>query len=537
MSQIFKPSSGGGPGGDITLVDDSSNTLVGTNFPILGASFNSAKVMETQVSGLNFLIANNTWDTAYVVDQNTAYGEKGTFSTIQDAVDAIVLDGVATSSLAGLIKIRPGVYTETTITIPTGVIIVLAGDVPAAVANTVFGNDVRISGTIVLTDPTTLYIYNLRASIIDPVPASSSLFAVNCWINNLTLLGTANLENCWGSSILSSDAATLNCSFCVNLNINLAGGFVTIENCNDVTVDQNTAFSQLFINETTNLNLTGTADPSSVAFVQNALVNNPITLTGGRLLCGSLIEGQGGFTNFFSPGVESDQLRMTKGNCYNSRIIDDDFVITAYDYFVGVKGNSAAVAITLSVAPLAVADTQTWRIADLEGTAENNPITITPSAGLINGAASYVINSNYGSIEIYTDGTDFFVLGNNVAAAGSPTIYSSSVDLLATGATQIANFSSGSSSAFIITSITAVGTTITGVFGGGVADFGTNGPTYDNYVIAFSNFAPVQGQYVLTSAPGLIQIPTNTPFFINVTAADPTATADTQTIYIQGFYI
>lgn len=174
-------------------------------------------------------------------------------------------------------------------------------------------------------------------------------------------------------------------------------------------------------------------------------------------------------------------------------------------------------------------DNNTIRIGS-QGTGDSQQNTCF-IAGIVGSSAG----TNPAPVVIDTSGKLSSV--NQSTGFGVPVIYSSQVNLLATGATQLATFSSGISSAFIITSITAVGTTITGVYGGGIADFGTNGPTYDNYVIAFSNFAPVQGQYVFTSAPGLVQVPTNTPFFINVTTADPTATANTQTIYIQGFYI
>ncbi len=52
----------------------------------------------------------------------------------------------------------------------------------------------------------------------------------------------------------------------------------------------------------------------------------------------------------------------------------------------------------------------TIRIKDGQGNAGASSITITPASGLINGAATYVINTNYGSVEIYSDGTNMFTI-------------------------------------------------------------------------------------------------------------------------------
>lgn len=48
-------------------------------------------------------------------------------------------------------------------------------------------------------------------------------------------------------------------------------------------------------------------------------------------------------------------------------------------------------------------------IIDASGTAGTNNITVTPAAGTINGAASFVMNTNYSSIEVTSDGTNWFL--------------------------------------------------------------------------------------------------------------------------------
>ncbi len=54
---------------------------------------------------------------------------------------------------------------------------------------------------------------------------------------------------------------------------------------------------------------------------------------------------------------------------------------------------------------------QTFRIKDESGDAAANNITITPADAVnINGSANYVISSNYGSVDIYYNGTQFYTL-------------------------------------------------------------------------------------------------------------------------------
>ncbi len=42
------------------------------------------------------------------------------------------------------------------------------------------------------------------------------------------------------------------------------------------------------------------------------------------------------------------------------------------------------------------------------GGAATNNITVTPQTGTIDGAANVVINTNYGSVRTYSDGTNWF---------------------------------------------------------------------------------------------------------------------------------
>ena len=85
-----------------------------------------------------------------------------------------------------------------------------------------------------------------------------------------------------------------------------------------------------------------------------------------------------------------------------------DYVMTKFDYYVGVTNTVAPRAITLPD-PATLSNNKTFEVGDESGNAAVNNITITPAAGLINGAANFVINANYNSVLIRTDGTNYFI--------------------------------------------------------------------------------------------------------------------------------
>jgi hypothetical protein len=72
------------------------------------------------------------------------------------------------------------------------------------------------------------------------------------------------------------------------------------------------------------------------------------------------------------------------------------------------------------------------------------------------------------------------------------------------------------------------------------ADLGTNSPAYNNVIQGFQGFVTVTGDFGMSLNGGTLSpvkiIAGGTPVFVNVTVAD-TGTVDTQTIYVQGFYV
>lgn len=83
--------------------------------------------------------------------------------------------------------------------------------------------------------------------------------------------------------------------------------------------------------------------------------------------------------------------------------INSDVTLTANR--VHLVDTSAARALTL---PAAAADL-VLQVKDATGQAESNTITITPASGTIDGQASLTITSNYASIYLISNGTNWFV--------------------------------------------------------------------------------------------------------------------------------
>lgn len=78
------------------------------------------------------------------------------------------------------------------------------------------------------------------------------------------------------------------------------------------------------------------------------------------------------------------------------------------DHIIEVnKSSGAATTVNLFASP---ATGTTLIIKDGKGDAATNNITITPAAGNIDGAATYVIATNYGSVTIYYSGTEWRVI-------------------------------------------------------------------------------------------------------------------------------
>lgn len=78
------------------------------------------------------------------------------------------------------------------------------------------------------------------------------------------------------------------------------------------------------------------------------------------------------------------------------------------DAIIGVTSTAAARTITMPASSLVTG--QRWTVKDESGGAATNNITVNGNGKNIDGAATYVINTNFGSVDIYYNGSNFFVI-------------------------------------------------------------------------------------------------------------------------------
>ena len=85
------------------------------------------------------------------------------------------------------------------------------------------------------------------------------------------------------------------------------------------------------------------------------------------------------------------------------------------DVIIGYTALSAAVTVTLPTAAAANKG-KFYVIKDEAGAAATNNITIQPSSGNIDGVSSIAISSNFGSVQVYTDGNAWFTQSENLTS-------------------------------------------------------------------------------------------------------------------------
>ncbi len=100
----------------------------------------------------------------------------------------------------------------------------------------------------------------------------------------------------------------------------------------------------------------------------------------------------------------------TSGTVQQIRVVTASGAVTvaASDFIVVVnKTTGAATTVNLPSSPTSG---QTFRIKDGKGDAATNAITITPAAGAIDGATTYVLNVAYESVDLVYNGTQWNAL-------------------------------------------------------------------------------------------------------------------------------
>jgi hypothetical protein len=460
MSQSGIINSSGAPPGDVqSLTPDTGGVItpVGGTIDVVGYPAGSVQAMETYKTANGVLkIADQTWQTQYVVDASTTDGLRGTFTTIQSALNQAEADGASTLNYK-TIFIRPGGYTENLV-IPNGII--LKGDcVPSP-----FGTEesVIIYGTHNFENSTRAYISNL-----------SFLDLTNSTIFNVT--GTnvrASFNECsFGESAsgapfyvdLTGSSSYHSFTDCVFLADTYTGYHFQFNLNDTIAYFVNSFFGTNRLSSTagvpTRIQLSGTAR----GYIDNCVGINKINLGAGcylecydsSFLASSsrqpdyFIDGSGtgylsdcdfgsnastsvfptsgaaiksttgpwvisGLTSYggiiYEDATVISEGQSTQGDVIQTKATAVDYVANVNDYYIGVTDTSIARTITIPN-PTLITEGKIFYVKDESGAAGTNAITIQASGGAtIDGDASTVINSNYGSANIIKRGSVYYVI-------------------------------------------------------------------------------------------------------------------------------
>jgi len=391
----------------------------------------------------------------FIVASSTA-GTGANFTTIASAIAAAQGTGINST-----IFIQPGTYTEN-ITLVPGINLV-AFDCDSETPN------VTIIGKLTLTAAGTVSISGIRLqtnsdfAIVISGTLASQLQLRNCWLNctnntgisitsssagagieldkcrsELTTTGIALFAISGGGSFGASFSILTNNGASLTASTNSAGA-ITIRHCSlgiPITTSGTAALESdfnLFIMPTnlkvltiggsgTNILLNSTFSSGSATAISinaatlmaNCVVSssNASAIDGSSTLSLSGCQFNGSSstitTTTVTPLNSTTGTLNIKGGLIEKRTSTAiSYTVLVTDVIIGVTTNAAARTITMPNAGLVAG--QRWTIKDEAGTAGSvNNITISGNGANIDGSASYLISNNYGCVDIYTDGTNFF---------------------------------------------------------------------------------------------------------------------------------
>lgn len=107
-------------------------------------------------------------------------------------------------------------------------------------------------------------------------------------------------------------------------------------------------------------------------------------------------------------GVTATETSISQGLRINVTETATSYTVLLTDNIIGVTSTASARTITLPSAVTAGIG-KVFTIKDQSGGAASHNITIASSGGNIDGASTYAINSDYKSIDVYSNGTNWFV--------------------------------------------------------------------------------------------------------------------------------
>ena len=445
---------GGGGGGDITLTSQDGIPNTGSSFNFNGMAAASAPVISSSNIDSTFIFENRAWETQYIVDQNTTPGLRGTYSTLQSALDAAKADGMTfqnpkkilirfnntTSQWVEDLNIWSGAY--------------FACDAIGAPIGGAFIPPATIKGNHILESIGVFYSQGVNwESATDGIPlfsggeAITSICAADSVFSSVfadgSILETAgNFNGYFQNCDFNGNADTLNVFDCPSVgslifqtcNFNaismaFGGSSPIFKNCSDIGCITMAdfpvyAYDSTFVTTKNNISCVNQNSGLFSEFYNCKFTGNgpgqyaldAPGITGYFSNCAITGISQS-LEGFYSPGTIVGNGHNTAGNVLFGIKIDSNTTLDGSESYVGVLGNASAIQIQLRQS---IADYQVW-ICDESGTAATLPITITDvNGGTINGLSTYVINQNFGGALLRSiDGVNWSVIANATPGASS----------------------------------------------------------------------------------------------------------------------
>ena len=364
--------------------------------------------------------------TTYVVGISS---QEAVFTLIQDAIDQAITDG-ANSTDPAIIYIQAGTYYESITLSPYVHIAGLLSGVSGAVR--IVGNvTCNIAGNVILQNiqfdtpsliPTfsitgssvcSVYIFNCSINGEDQSALYMNNVSASCVISTSSILATAGGK---ALNILAADDLTLQNTFVTSTDTpsSLTNGFFQIEN-SDVTDCYVLVGCQLNVinciinafNSTPVFNI----DVNSLCYcLTTTIATNAMSIVGsGIFVFGNLTITEPGLSHTYDvdPALQIfPNIAWNGVEAYKTvTAADSPYSALTLDYFLGCT-TTAAIAVDL---PNPTTSGNAFIIKDISGTANANNITITATGTTIDGAASKVINTSYGSFSVFFNGTSYSV--------------------------------------------------------------------------------------------------------------------------------
>lgn len=433
---------GGGGGGNVTLNADNGPAITGDEFFIVGGeAFTNIPIMETENDGGDTIFFNNSWITPYVVDPSTTPGDKGTFQTIQAAIDKAVIDG-ASISVQKVIRLRQINYIEN-LNIPSGIyivgdsIVVQPGAIPQYCS--IQGNH-TMQGTNVFSAKNVTFINPSPTEDLFSAAATLIFLCSNCVFNNGTSTGVIatldfNYESFTNCVFFGNPAQTIlrfnggtsildNCIFPNSSFIEATNHLIRYYNCPTVgtLICDNAnliAKDTLFVGETNCVTGNGSACQYS-----NCQFNSPetsVTHTGQQYFMNCSLSPGNGNSLYPANSLINSVTSAVSGTMLVSRPTDVNSTASDGEYCYEIDTSAGPITITLVSAPTI---DRSWIFKDATGNAGINNITIQvqSNTGTIDGQDTYVISENFGAvcIKAQTNGTDYLTIWGNKQPSGIP---------------------------------------------------------------------------------------------------------------------